>query len=92
MQKQTAQKGDKNNDGCSITRCRSYIQNCLSEDNIKDVLNAGAEALAGAQSTINLKANFGRARNYMENVPSAMDSGAARSCMFASFAEAAKEK
>ena len=69
------------------------IQNCLSED-IKDVLNAGAEAaLAGAQSTINLKANFGRARNYGERSIGYMDSGAASwSCMFASFAEAAKEK
>ena len=50
------------------------IQNCLSED-IKDVLNAGAEAaLVGAQSTINLKANFGRARNYGERSIGYMDS------------------
>ena len=93
VQKQTkAQKGDKTMMDALIPAVEA-IQNCLSED-IKDVLNAGAEAaLAGAQSTINLKANFGRARNYGERSIGYMDSGAASwSCMFASFAEAAKEK
>lgn len=57
VQKQTkAQKGDKTMMDALIPAVEA-IQNCLSED-IKDVLNAGAEAaLAGAQSTINLKAN-----------------------------------
>ena len=93
VQKQTkAQKGDKTMMDALIPAVEA-IQNCLSED-IKDVLNAGAEAaLVGAQSTINLKANFGRARNYGERSIGYMDSGAASwSCMFASFAEAAKEK
>ena len=93
VQKHTkAQKGDKTMMDALIPAVEA-IQNCLSED-IKDVLNAGAEAaLAGAQSTINLKANFGRARNYGERSIGYMDSGAASwSCMFASFAEAAKEK
>ena len=83
VQKQTkAQKGDKTMMDALIPAVEA-IQNCLSED-IKDVLNAGAEAaLAGAQSTINLKANFGRARNYGERSIGYMDSGAASwSCMF----------
>lgn len=51
------------------------IQNCPSDD-IKELRNAGAEAaLAGAQSTIELKANFGRARNYGERSIGYMDSG-----------------
>ena len=93
VRKQTkAKQGDKTMMDALIPAVEA-IQNCLSED-IKDVLNAGAEAaLAGAQSTINLKANFGRARNYGERSIGYMDSGAASwSCMFASFAEAAKEK
>lgn len=60
-----------------------------SED-IAEILKGAAEAaIAGAESTIALKANFGRARNYGEKSIGTMDSGAASwSCMFAAFAEA----
>ncbi len=91
VQKQTkAQKGDKTMMDALIPAVEA-IQNCPSDD-IKELINAGAEAaLAGAQSTIELKANFGRARNYGERSIGYMDSGAASwSCMFASFAEAIK--
>ena len=64
---------------------------CTSSD-IKEILDAGAKAaLAGAEATVPMKANFGRARNYGERSIGYMDSGAASwSCMFASFAEALK--
>ena len=91
VQKQTkAQKGDKTMMDALIPAGEA-IQNCPSDD-IKELMNAGAEAaLAGAQSTIELKANFGRARNYGERSIGYMDSGAASwSCMFASFSEAIK--
>ena len=91
VQKQTkAQKGDKTMMDALIPAVEA-IQNCPSDD-IKELINAGAEAaLAGAQSTIELKANFGRARNYVERSIGYMDSGAASwSCMFASFSEAIK--
>lgn len=65
------------------------IKNCESED-IKDILNAGAEAaLAGVDKTIEMKANFGRARNYGEKSIGYKDSGATSwACMFESFAKA----
>ena len=91
VQKQTkAQKGDKTMMDALIPAVEA-IQNCPSDD-IKELINAGAEAaLAGAQSTIEFKANFGRARNYGERSIGYMDSGAASwSCMFASFSEAIK--
>ena len=88
VKKQTsAQVGDKTMMDALIPAVEA-IQNCPSND-IKEVLQAGAKAaLAGAESTIQLKANFGRARNYGERSVGYMDSGAASwSCMFASFAE-----
>lgn len=89
VQQQTkAQKGDKTMMDVLIPAVEA-IRNCSSDD-ISEVMKAGAKAaLAGAQSTIDLKANFGRARNYGERSVGYMDSGAASwSCMFASFAEA----
>lgn len=89
VQQQTkAQKGDKTMMDALIPAVEA-IRNCTSDD-ISEVMKAGAEAaLAGAQSTIDLKANFGRARNYGERSIGYMDSGAASwSCMFVSFAEA----
>ena len=45
-------------------------------------------ALDGAEATVPMKANFGRARNYGERSIGFADSGATSwSCMFASFAE-----
>lgn len=86
-QQTSAQVGDKTMMDALIPAVEA-IQNCPSND-IKEVLQAGAKAaLAGAESTIPLKANFGRARNYGERSVGYMDSGAASwSCMFASFAE-----
>lgn len=86
-QQTSAQVGDKTMMDALIPAVEA-IQNCPSND-IKEVFQAGAKAaLAGAESTIQLKANFGRARNYGERSVGYMDSGAASwSCMFASFAE-----
>ena len=86
-QQTSAQVGDKTMMDALIPAVEA-IQNCPSTD-IKEVLQAGAKAaLAGAESTIQLKANFGRARNYGERSVGYMDSGAASwSCMFASFAD-----
>ena len=86
-QQTSAQVGDKTMMDALIPAVEA-IQNCPSND-IKEVLQAGAKAaLAGAESTIQLKANFGRARNYGERSVGYMDSGAASwSCMFATFAE-----
>ncbi len=55
---------------------------------IKQLLAAGAKAAAeGAEKTIAMKANFGRARNYGEKSIGSMDSGAASwACMFGAFA------
>ncbi len=86
-QQTNAKVGDKTMMDALIPAVEA-MQNCSSED-IKDILKAGAEAaLAGAESTVQMKANFGRARNYGERSIGFMDSGAASwSCMFASFAE-----
>ena len=83
-----AQKGDKTMMDAFIPAVDA-IQSCPSDD-IREIMNAGAEAaIAGAESTLEMKANFGRARNYGERSIGHIDSGAASwSCMFASFAEA----
>lgn len=54
------------------------------------VLKAGAEAARkGAEDTVQMKANFGRARNYGEKSVGHADSGASSwACMFGAFAEA----
>lgn len=52
------------------------IAKCES-DNIKVILMAGANAAKlGAEATISMKANFGRARNYGERSIGTMDAGA----------------
>ena len=65
------------------------IQACDSAD-VKAILTAGAEAaVKGAEATKDMKANFGRARNYGERSVGYADSGATSwSCMFESFAQA----
>ncbi len=87
-QQTSAQVGDKTMMDALIPAVEA-IQNCPSND-IKEVLQAGAKAaLAGAESTIQLKANFGRARNYGERSIGYADSGASSwSCMFDAFAKA----
>lgn len=84
----TAQVGDKTMMDALIPAVEA-IQACPSDD-IKEILEAGAKAaLAGAASTVEMKANFGRARNYGERSVGYADSGATSwSCMFESFAQA----
>lgn len=89
VQQQTkAQKGDKTMMDALVPAIEA-IQACPSS-NIKEIMKAGAvAAVAGAEATLEMKANFGRARNYGERSVGHIDSGAASwSCMFASFAEA----
>lgn len=89
VQQQTkAKRGDKTMMDALIPAVEA-IQACTSDD-MKDLLTAGAEAaLKGAEETVNMKANFGRARNYGERSIGYADSGATSwSCMFAAFAEA----
>lgn len=89
VRKQTkAEPGDKTMMDALVPAVEA-IQACESDD-IKDILTAGAEAaLAGAKSTIDMKANFGRARNYGERSIGYADSGATSwSCMLAAFADA----
>ena len=65
------------------------IEGCSSND-VAAVLKAGAEAAAeGAAKTVQMKANFGRARNYGEKSVGHADSGASSwACMFGAFAAA----
>lgn len=89
VQKQTkAQKGDKTMMDALIPAIEA-IQASSSND-IKIMLTEAAEAaLAGAEATVEMKANFGRARNYGERSIGYADSGATSwACMFAAFAEA----
>ncbi|RHJ87906.1 DAK2 domain-containing protein [Parabacteroides sp. AM08-6] len=89
VQKQTkAGKGDKTMMDALIPAVEA-IENSDSAD-IKEILEAGAKAaLDGTAATVDMKANFGRARNYGERSIGYADSGASSwSCMFAAFAEA----
>lgn len=89
VRKQTkAQQGDKTMMDALIPAVDA-IQACDSTD-LKAILTAGAEAaLKGAEATKDMKANFGRARNYGERSIGHADSGASSwSCMFDAFAKA----
>lgn len=89
VKKQTkAQRGDKTMMDALIPAVEA-MQATDSAD-IKVILEAGAEAaLAGAEATKAMKANFGRARNYGERSIGYADSGASSwSCMFEAFAKA----
>ena len=89
VQKQTqAKKGDKTMMDALIPAIEAI--EASTSDDIKEILEAGAKAaLAGAASTVEMKANFGRARNYGERSVGYADSGATSwSCMFESFAQA----
>lgn len=91
VQKQTqAKPGDKTMMDALVPAVEA-IKACTSED-VCEILNAGAEAaVKGAEATVQMKANFGRARNYGERSIGYADSGATSwSCMFQSFAEALK--
>ena len=89
VQQQTqAKKGDKTMMDALIPAVEAI--EASTSDDIKEIMTAGAEAaIQGAEATINMKANFGRARNYGERSIGSMDSGAASwSSMLAAFAEA----
>ncbi len=68
------------------------IEACPSDD-VAVILKAGAEAAQkGAEATVQMKANFGRARNYGEKSVGHADSGASSwACMFGAFAAAVAE-
>lgn len=87
-QQTQAKRGDKTMMDALIPAVEA-MRACESDD-IKEVMSAGAKAaLEGAKSTIPMKANFGRARNYGERSIGFADSGATSwSCMFEAFAEA----
>jgi dihydroxyacetone kinase-like protein len=89
VRKQTkAQKGDKTMMDALIPAVEAM--QAVESDDVKAILEAGAKAaLEGADATVQMKANFGRARNYGEQSIGYMDSGAASwSCMLDSFAKA----
>ena len=87
-QQTSAQVGDKTMMDALIPAVEA-IEACPSDD-IKEIMEAGAKAaVEGAKATVDMKANFGRARNYGERSVGFADSGATSwSCMFESFAEA----
>lgn len=87
-QQTKAQKGDKTMMDALIPAVEAI--EASTSDDIKEILTAGANAaLKGAEDTIPMKANFGRARNYGERSIGYADSGATSwSCMFAAFAQA----
>jgi len=89
VQKQTkAQKGDKTMMDALIPAVEA-MQNSDTADVKELLLSAADAALKGAEDTVRMKANFGRARNYGEQSIGYADSGATSwSCMFAAFAEA----
>jgi dihydroxyacetone kinase-like protein len=87
VQKQTKAKvGDKTMMD-SLVPAVEEIQK--TDGSISDILSKAAEsAQKGADSTENLKANFGRARNLGERSVGSIDPGAASwACMFKSFAQ-----
>ena len=89
VKKQTkAQLGDKTMMDALIPAVEAMQR--VDSDDVKAVLEAGAQAaLQGAKATIDMKANFGRARNYGERSIGYADSGASSwSCMFDAFAKA----
>lgn len=92
VEKQTqAKKGDKTMMDALIPAVEAMQES--TSDNIAELLaSAAAAARQGAEQTIQMKANFGRARNYGERSIGSADSGAASwSCMFAAFAEQAEQ-
>jgi len=88
VQKQTqAKAGDKTMMDALIPAVETMQK---SEGDIKTIMHNGAEAaLNGAQKTIDMQANFGRARNLGERSVGHADPGASSwACMFDSFAKA----
>lgn len=91
VRKQTkAQVGDKTMMDALVPAVEAI--EASTSDDIAEILAAGAEAAAkGAEATVAMKANFGRARNYGEKSVGHADSGASSwACMFESFAQSLK--
>ncbi|WP_085536307.1 DAK2 domain-containing protein [Massilibacteroides vaginae] len=89
VQKQTqAKPGDKTMMDALVPAVEAMQAD--QSQNIKELMQAGADAAKkGAEATVAMKANFGRARNYGERSIGYADSGATSwSCMFAAFADA----
>lgn len=89
VQKQTkAQVGDKTMMDALIPAVQA-METAETTD-IRELFKAAAAAaLQGAERTVSMKANFGRARNYGERSVGHADSGATSwACMFSAFAEA----
>ena len=89
VQKQTkAQVGDKTMMDALIPAVQAMIS--CDTDDVRQLFQCAAQAaLQGAADTVNMKANFGRARNYGERSIGYADSGASSwACMFESFAKA----
>lgn len=88
MKQTKARPGDKTMMDALVPAVEA-MQACASED-VAEVLRCGGEAaVSGARSTVDMKANFGRARNYGERSIGYADSGAMSwSCMFEAFGEA----
>lgn len=87
VQKQTkAQVGDKTMMDALVPAVQA-MEVCNTED-VRQLLECAAQAaLKGAADTVNMKANFGRARNYGERSIGYADSGASSwACMFEAFA------
>lgn len=69
------------------------IKSSESSDIAEIMSSAAAKAVKGADSTIQMKANFGRARNFGDKSIGSMDSGAASwSTIFVSFAQTLQNK
>lgn len=85
-----AQQGDKTMMDALIPAVEAIA--AVESNDIVEILEAGAKAaVEGAEATVAMKANFGRARNFGEKSIGSMDSGAASwSTMFVAFAESVK--
>jgi dihydroxyacetone kinase-like protein len=88
VEKQTpAREGDKTMMDALIPAVTA-IQNCNSNDIRELMLRAADAAIQGAKATVQMKANYGRARNYGERSVGYADSGASSwSTMFYAFAQ-----
>lgn len=82
-----AQPGDKTMMDALVPAVEAMVA-CPSED-LKELFKAGAEAaLKGAEATVQMKANFGRARNLGDRSIGYADAGATSwACLFTSFYE-----
>ena len=92
VQKQTlAKKGDKTMMDTLIPAVEAMLES--GTDDLRQLFSLAAEAAQqGANSTIGMRANFGRARNYGERSIGYADAGALSwACMFAAFNQTINE-